>query len=253
MPFTVVPVPAFNDNYLWVLRHGRHAVLVDPGDAAPIRDYLARESLTPTAILVTHHHADHIGGLAELAANLPVYGPRDDRISGITRQVQQGDQVMLPELGASLQAIEVPGHTRSHVAYYGASSLFCGDTLFACGCGRLFEGSAAQMSASLAKFTALPDDTRVYCAHEYTMSNIRFARAVEPGNAALAAREVRDGAMRKQNKPTVPFTIGEEKASNPFLRCDQAEVIAAATRHAGAPLADLVEVFAAVREWKNNF
>ena len=253
MPFTVVPVPAFNDNYLWVLRHGRNAVLVDPGDAAPIRDYLAREALTLAAILITHHHADHIGGLAELAANVPVYGPRDERIGGITRYVVQGNQVSLPELDAKLDVIEVPGHTRSHIAYYGASSLFCGDTLFACGCGRLFEGSAQQMSASLAKITALPDDTRVYCAHEYTLSNIRFARAVEPGNAALAAREARDTATRQQNKPTVPFTLAEEKASNPFLRCDQPEVIASAMRHAGAKLNNPVEVFAAVREWKNNF
>ena len=253
MPFTVVPGPAFNDNYLWVLRHGRNAVLVDPGDAAPIRDYLAREALTLAAILITHHHADHIGGLAELAANVPVYGPRDERIGGITRYVVQGNQVSLPELDAKLDVIEVPGHTRSHIAYYGASSLFCGDTLFACGCGRLFEGSAQQMSASLAKITALPDDTRVYCAHEYTLSNIRFARAVEPGNAALAAREARDTATRQQHEPTVPFTLAEEKASNPFLRCDQPEVIASAMRHAGAKLNNPVEVFAAVREWKNNF
>lgn len=253
MPFTVVPVPAFDDNYLWVLRQGQHAVVIDPGDAAPIRDYLAREALTLTAILITHHHPDHIGGLAELAADLPVFGPRDDRISGITRVVTQGDKVTLPEMGATLTVIEVPGHTRSHIAYYGASSLFCGDTLFACGCGRLFEGTPQQMSASLAKFTALPDDTRVYCAHEYTLSNIRFARAVEPGNTALAAREARDIEARRQNRPTVPFTIGEEKASNPFLRCDQPEVIASAARQSGGQAANAVEVFAAVREWKNHF
>ncbi len=257
MSFTVVPVPAFDDNYLWVLRKGDKAVAVDPGDAAPIRAYLGRENLTLAAILVTHHHPDHIGGLAELAAasaaTLPVYGPRDGRIAGITRHVVQGDKVVVPEIEATFEVIEVPGHTRSHIAYYGASSLFCGDTLFACGCGRLFEGTAQQMSASLAKLTALPDDTRVYCAHEYTLSNIRFARAVEPGNIALAAREGRDMATRRENKPTVPFTLADEKASNPFLRCDQAEVIASATRHAGVALGNPVEVFAAVREWKNNF
>jgi hydroxyacylglutathione hydrolase len=257
MSFTVVPVPAFDDNYLWILRQGDKAVAVDPGDAAPIRAYLARERLDLAAILITHHHPDHIGGLAELAASsastLPVYGPRDERIPGITRHVVQGDKVTLPEIGAELQVIEVPGHTRSHISYYGASSLFCGDTLFACGCGRLFEGTAQQMSASLAKFTALPGDTKVYCAHEYTLSNIRFARAVEPDNAALAAREARDSATRKLGKPTVPFTISEEKASNPFLRCDQPEVIASATRHAGNALSNPVEVFAAVREWKNHF
>jgi hydroxyacylglutathione hydrolase len=257
MSFTVAPVPAFDDNYLWVLRNGDKAVVVDPGDAAPVRAYLAREGLSLTAILVTHHHPDHIGGLAELAASgaaaLPVYGPRDERISGITRHVVQGDTVSLPEIGARLQVLEVPGHTRSHIAYYGASSLFCGDTLFACGCGRLFEGTAQQMSASLAKFTALPDDTRVYCAHEYTLSNIRFARAVEPGNAALAAREARDTATRQQGKPTVPFTLADEKASNPFLRCDQPEIIASAAQHAGVALHTPVEVFAAVREWKNHF
>jgi hydroxyacylglutathione hydrolase len=253
MSFTVIPVPAFNDNYLWVLRHGGNAVAVDPGDAAPIRDYLAREGLTLTAILITHHHPDHIGGLAELAGDLPVYGPRDERIGGITRHVVQGDKISLPQIGAQLDVIEVPGHTRSHIAYYGASSLFCGDTLFACGCGRLFEGTPQQMSASLAKLTALPDDTRVYCAHEYTLSNIRFARVVEPGNAALAAREIRDSETRRHDKPTVPFTLGEEKASNPFLRCDQPEVIASAVKQSGAKLNGPVEVFAAVREWKNHF
>ena len=250
----VVPIPAFRDNYIWALRSGPRVAIVDPGDARPVFDYLARERLDIVAILATHHHADHVGGVAELRRghNFPVYGPKDEPIATLTHRVAGGDRVAIPELGAEFDVLDVPGHTRAHIAYYGSKLLFCGDALFACGCGRVFEGTPAQLYASLARLAALPDDTLVYCAHEYTLSNIRFARAVEPGNAALAERERVDTETRAQNRPTVPSTIGREKATNPFLRCDQPEVVQAAGRH-GAAAAGPVEVFTAIREWKNTF
>ena len=253
--FQIVPVPAFQDNYLWVLRKGAAAIVVDPGDAGPVLDYLARENLRLVAILLTHHHADHIGGVPQLLAHfrIPVLGPRDERIGNTTRQVVEGDLIELPEVGASFKVIEVPGHTRTHIAYYGEKVLFCGDTLFACGCGRMFEGTAVQMYASMQKLAALPANTRVYCAHEYTLANIAFARAVEPGNPALAERAASDAALRNKNLPTVPSTIGRELDTNPFMRCAQPEVIAAAAARLGAQPAGPAETFGAIREWKNKF
>jgi hydroxyacylglutathione hydrolase len=250
----VVPIPAFRDNYIWALRSGPRVAIVDPGDARPVFDFLARERLDLVAILATHHHADHVGGVAELRRghSFPVYGPQDEPIETLTHRVAGGDRVTIAELGAELDVLDVPGHTRAHIAYYGSKQLFCGDTLFACGCGRVFEGTPAQLYASLARLAALPDDTEVYCGHEYTLANIRFAKAVEPGNAALAERERGDTATRAQNRPTVPSTIGLEKATNPFLRCDQPEVVQAAGRR-GAAATDPVAVFTAIREWKNAF
>jgi hydroxyacylglutathione hydrolase len=251
----VIPVKAFKDNYVWTLRNATHAAVVDPGEAAPVLDYLAREKLALAAILATHHHADHVGGIAELlrAFRVPVYGPRHEPIATLTQAVSEGDEVSIPELGATFSVLDIPGHTRAHIAYYGAGALFCGDTLFACGCGRLFEGTAEQMFASLQKLRALPDDTKVYCGHEYTLANIGFAKAVEPGNAALDAREARDGRLRAAGKPTLPSTLGEEKATNPFLRCAEPAVIESANKYLGARLADPVRVFAAIRDWKNRF
>lgn len=251
----IVPIPAFEDNYIWLICGGRHVAAVDPGDAKPVLDYLGRNGLRLAAILNTHHHGDHTGGNEDLLRHtaVPVYGPRREAIPGITHPVGEGDTVKLPELGAEFAVLGVPGHTAGHVAYYGANSLFCGDTLFTCGCGKLFEGTPAQMHASLQKFAALPDDTRVYCAHEYTLANIRFAKLVEPANAALQQREIRDREAREQGLPTLPSTIALEKATNPFLRCGEPGVIEAAGRFAGSPLDDAVKVFAAVREWRNLF
>jgi hydroxyacylglutathione hydrolase len=251
----IFPIPAFKDNYIWLARSGANALVVDPGDAGPVDDCLARNDLTLVAILVTHHHPDHVGGLAELLATraVPVYGPRGEAIPAVTRQIGEGDRVAVPALGVTFSVLEVPGHTRGHVAYYGAESLFCGDTLFACGCGRLFEGTAEQMHASLQKLAALPDATRVYCAHEYTLDNIRFARAVEPDNAALAARERSERGRRDAGQPTLPTTLALERATNPFLRCTAPSVIAAASKRGGAALSDPVQVFAAIRGWKNQF
>src|SRR6185503_11032380 len=251
----IVPLPAFQDNYIWTLRDGKNAAVVDPGEAGPVKQYLAREGLTLVAILATHHHPDHVGGIAELVAmkKVPVFGPKGEPIPELTHPVGQDDKVGIPALDAEFSVLEIPGHTRAHVAYYGLESLFCGDTLFACGCGRVFEGTAEQMLASLMKLAALPDATKVYCGHEYTLANIRFARAVDPGNRALAAREERAAKQRAAGQPTLPSTLGEERATNPFLRCAEPVVVESANKYLGARIADPVRVFAAIREWKNRF
>jgi hydroxyacylglutathione hydrolase len=253
--YEVVALRAFSDNYIWTLRDARHAIVVDPGDAKPVLAYLSAENLELAAIIITHHHADHIGGVPQLIAGrtIPVYGPQDPRVPDATRRLADGESITLPHFGIPLTVMEVPGHTSSHIAYYGDGMLFCGDTLFAAGCGRLFEGTPAQMHDSLGKFMRLPDSTRVYCAHEYTLANIRFAKAAEPDNRALIEWESRAQALRQKDLPTVPSTIALERATNPFVRCGEAGVIASASRHAGKPLADPVSVLAAIREWKNSF
>ena len=251
----VEPVPAFDDNYLWLLVRGSQAAVVDPGDAAPILLRLQRRSLALQAILVTHHHGDHVGGVAELAGatGARVYGPRAESIPSRDVALAGGDRIDV--LGIGFDVLDVPGHTLGHIAYHAPAQrmLFCGDTLFAAGCGRLFEGTAAQMTASLAALARLPADTRVYCAHEYTMSNLRFALAVEPGNEALRQRQRSCMTMRERGEPTVPSTIGEELATNPFLRCDVPAVRRAAEARASRSLPTTEAVFAVVRQWKNAF
>jgi hydroxyacylglutathione hydrolase len=251
----VVPVKAFKDNYIWTLRDARHAAVVDPGEATPVLDYLARENLKLVAVLATHHHPDHVGGIAEILRHhrVPVYGPKNEPIETLTRAVGGGDKVEIPELGAKFDVLDIPGHTRAHIAYYGGGALFCGDTLFACGCGRVFEGTPEQMHASLSKLASLPDETLVYCGHEYTLANIGFAKAVEPGNTALDKREARDRKLREAGKPTLPSTLGDEKATNPFLRVAHPAVIESANKYLGARVSDPVRVFAAIRDWKNKF
>ncbi|MCI1015612.1 hydroxyacylglutathione hydrolase [Herbaspirillum sp. C7C2] len=261
----VLAVPAFDDNYLWIIHDGRYAAVVDPGDATPVLAALQAEGLTLAAILLTHHHADHVGGVVELARQavsddfpvVPVYGParEQSRIKGITVPLHGNEQVNIAALGLQLDVIEVPGHTLGHIAYYTAQQqmLFCGDTLFAGGCGRLFEGSPQQMLDSLVKLADLPAATQVYCAHEYTLSNLKFAAEVEPGNAELAARIVRERARREQGLPTVPSTIGLERETNPFLRASSPEIQQSLQKAGRLTQLDEVSSFAALREWKNTY
>lgn len=259
LALTITPVPAFNDNYLWLLARGRAAAVVDPGDAAPVMRALDERQLDLVAILVTHHHGDHVGGVGALKERYGarVYGPAGESIAGLDRRLVAGDRIS--ELGLSFEVIEVPGHTRGHIAYFAAQSepplLFCGDTLFGCGCGRLFEGTPAQMLGSLDALASLPDATQVFCAHEYTLKNIRFAQAVEPGNAALQARAKSDAGTRERGLPTLPSTIGLERATNPFLRSAAPTVRAAAEARAGHAIEsrDRLAVFTAIRSWKDDF
>ncbi|HUP28624.1 MAG TPA: hydroxyacylglutathione hydrolase [Usitatibacter sp.] len=251
-------VSAFTDNYVWVMAQAGRAVVVDPGDAAPVQAYLEAQGLELTAILATHHHADHVGGLPALVARwgCPTFGPAGERIAGLTRTLHEGDRFDVPGIGITLEVLDIPGHTAGHIAFVKRGEdplLFCGDTLFACGCGRLFEGTPPMMVASLSKLAALPGATRVFCGHEYTLANIRFAEAVEPGNRELAERRVREAAKRSRGEPTLPSTIALELETNPFLRWTAPEVVAAAERRAGRRLAGPVDVFAEIREWKNNF
>lgn len=251
----ITRIPAFKDNYIWLLQKDAAAVVVDPGDAAPVLDALRQKGLTLLSILITHHHGDHQGGVDGLLAHSPsakVFGPAEESITGMTHPLRGGECIHLAPLDLELRVMAVPGHTRGHLAYYGEGCLFCGDALFCGGCGRLFEGTPRMLYESLARLAALPDDTEVYCAHEYTEANLRFALAVEPGNRALRHRADEVAVMRAKGMSTVPSTLAAEKATNPFLRCKEAEV-AAAARARGAAENDLVAVFAALREWKDSF
>ena len=260
---SITPIPAFADNYIWAMVAGSRCVVVDPGDAAPVLDFFAEHKLTLKAILVTHHHADHIGGVDELRARwpVPVYGPAAENIHCVTHALREGDTVALPEfVSAPFRVIEVPGHTRGHIAYVSDDILFCGDTLFAAGCGRLFEGTAAQLHHSLTRLAALPENTRVFCTHEYTLSNLRFAMAVDANNAELAERVFIEQERRARHVPTLPSSIAVERATNPFLRCATSGIIESAQRYASthvnlhdASMSNEVNVFAALRQWKNEF
>ena len=258
-PLKVTRVAAFDDNYLWLV-HGigpaaRRVAAVDPGDAEAIIRILDAQGLVLDSILVTHHHGDHVGGVAALVERyqVPVYGPAHESIPGRSVAVTGGDTVTLAGLGLEFSVLDVPGHTAGHIAYLGHGAVFCGDTLFSGGCGRLFEGTPAQMLASLDRLATLPAQTQVYCAHEYTAANLRFALAVEPGNAALAAYAAEVARLRGRHEPTVPSTIGRELAINPFLRTRLAAVRASAAGHAGHPAANDADAFGQVREWKNGF
>ncbi len=250
-------IPAFVDNYLWLIGDGPEVVVVDPGDAAPVQAALDTAGLRLSAILITHHHPDHTAGIAALVKRwpVPVYGPsaERDRIGGLTQALDDGDTLQL--LGVEFQVLAVPGHTSGHIAYYAPalSSLFCGDTLFSAGCGRLFEGTPEQMHASLQRLAALPAETRIYCTHEYTLSNLAFALAVEPDNADIRTHRDHVESLRKHLQPSLPTNLTLERQINPFLRTDIPAVAAAAEHWSGQTCANAVSVFTQLRRWKDGF
>ncbi len=250
----IIAIPALQDNYIWTLHDERHAVVVDPGEAAPVLDFLQRNKLQLDAILCTHRHADHVGGIAELRGvyNVPVYGRSHPRNPHITNDLREGNTLTLKSLGIALEIIEVPGHLDDHIAYIAPGVLFCGDVMFGAGCGKNFEGTLAQLHRSLQRLAALPDDTLVYCAHEYTAYNLPFALACEPDNPDIQRRMAETRLLRAADRPTVPSTIALEKATNPFLRCTSPELIRT-LRARGLVDFDEVAVFSALRVWRDHF
>jgi hydroxyacylglutathione hydrolase len=254
----VAAIRAFADNYIWVIHAPgafEQVVVVDPGDALPVLHTLKQQQLTLRGILATHHHGDHVGGVVDLLthSDVPFFGPATEQIPGSPQRLSEGQRAQFAELGLDFAVFDVPGHTAGHIAYVGHGALFCGDTLFSAGCGRLFEGTAAQMTSSLQKLARLPTQTAVYCGHEYTLSNLRFAHAVEPDNVEISAHLNRCVDLGQQGQATLPSTLGLELSINPFLRLTTETVKQAAEQHAARTLDSETEVFAVLREWKNNF
>lgn len=251
----IKPIPAFNDNYIWLIQQmgNNQAWVVDPGSAEAVENYIQQYQLQLAGILITHHHHDHTGGVAELKQkySISAYGAA---VTNCTDYVLQQEDVV-DILGCQFKAISVPGHTLDHLAFYNAEQgiLFSGDTLFFAGCGRLFEGTAAQMHESLNKLAKLPDETLVYCTHEYTEANLQFAVAVEPDNPHVLQAIQRVAKLRAEGQPSLPTTIGAEKCHNPFFRSQQPALIGAATERAGSLVIDPTDVFATIRQWKDNF
>lgn len=260
-PLSFVPVPGFADNYFWLLHRGGRSVVVDPGDATPVLAALARLGLTLDAILITHHHPDHTGGINRILRDhpVPVYGPRAESktIPGLTHLLDEGDRCAFPHLGIDLEVWAVPGHTLGHISYLsrvaGEDFVLCGDTLFKAGCGRLFEGTAAQLNASLQRFAKLPAHTKVFCTHEYSLANLRFAAVVEPLNGDVTREIERVQELLQNGQPSLPSTIGLERRTNPFLRCDQPDVRRSAESFAAHALDDAAAVFTSLRLWKDRF
>ena len=253
---SIHPICAFKDNYIWIIIDSlsQEAIVVDPGDAEPILNYLKKNNLKLISILITHKHWDHSGGIDKLKHSYPaisVYANEKENISGVTHFISEGDIISFGEI--NFKVIEVPGHTLGHVAYYSKQYLFSGDTLFSVGCGRIFEGTALQMLASLKKLSALPDDTLVYCGHEYTLANLKFALHLEPENIDIQKYIVAMNKLREENKPTLPSTMAIEKKLNPFLRCTNQAIVDSVQTHANKKLPIEMDVFFELREWKNSF
>ncbi len=254
----VSAVSAFRDNYIWLIHAPEdrsRVVAVDPGEAEPVTKALARQGLRLEGVLATHHHFDHVGGIQALCEDndVPVFGPANESVPRCRHALRQDDRVELEELGLSFQVLDIPGHTAGHIAFAGHQAVFCGDTLFSAGCGRLFEGTPGQMLDSLGKLAALPDDTAVYCGHEYTLDNLHFALAADPGNQDAVAYRERCRDLRAESQATLPSQIGLEKKVNPFLRCETPEIREQVSERAGRELHDTVEVFAELRAWKDGF
>ena len=257
--YQVTPIPAFDDNYIWMLHNSnsKQAVVVDPGDASVVVTALEKQGKTLSAILITHHHSDHTGGVDALVEQykVPVYGPHNCNYQGITVPLKDADKIIV--MGAEFEIKAIPGHTLDHICYFNNHSqqpqIFCGDTLFLAGCGRLFEGSMPQMLAAMEYFKTLPDETQVYCAHEYSLSNLAFAKAVEPNNLQLREAITRCKLLRENNQPTLPSSLAVERLINPFLRCEQQSVIDSAISINKANINSPLEVFTVLRNWKNNF
>jgi len=257
----IYPIPAFSDNYIWIFTDGENdACVVDPGDSNVVAEYLGNHNLSLSHILLTHHHPDHTGGVKALADRFDsqVIGPAKSPFGAIDHPVSEGQRLTV--LGFQFGVLEVPGHTLDHIAYYCDSApdgdgplVFCGDTLFAAGCGRIFEGNPSMMFQSLQKLAALPAATRVFCTHEYTLANLQFANAAEPENKELQQRTASAKQARDSNQPTLPSNIGLELATNPFLRCSQPTLARSAATQHGSQVTDPVEVFATLRRWKDNF
>jgi hydroxyacylglutathione hydrolase len=254
---SVLHVRAFKDNYIWLVRGTApdRVAIVDPGDAAPVLPFLREQGLRPVAVLCTHHHGDHVGGVEDILDeySIPVYGPANEHIPRRTHALREGDRVSLPDLQLEFSILDIPCHTAGHIAYFGNGILFCGDTLFSAGCGRLFEGTAEQMHHSLSKLAVLPEDTRVYCGHEYTVANLRFALAVDDGNTDVKTYLTEAEQQQARGQPTLPSTIGLERRVNPFLRAGLSALRQAAERHEGRPFDSEVAVFASLRRWKDGF
>jgi hydroxyacylglutathione hydrolase len=255
MSLTIYPIPAFNDNYLWILHDQQHAVVVDPGDETPVQQYLSEHQLKLTAILITHHHHDHIGGVNALQSDwaCPVYAPEDDRLTFSHRVVNEGDTVQLDSPQMAFSVLQTPGHTRSHICYFDEKRLFCGDTLFSGGCGRMFEGTPEQFTESLNKINQLNGNIKVYCTHEYTSDNLRFARQAEPDNQTLADYQQQVSEWRSQGLPSLPSTLAKERQINPFLRTGQPAVQKSVSQHWQTSCQDHTHCFALLRKWKDNF